>query len=172
MQRVDQLSRELAAVNSKLATQEARITELSATVAELSAASTTTCASSPTDGFAVLTNMQWFYGPTWGSTIKLCGRGAPRQRQGNDCARWPDLHRRQLELIEVLRRNVVHPSVADVHVVVGEAPPVEALLRRLPWWPTHGCKVRLIATGRRPTFRDYMVQLTTPPLRRSSPPPY
>lgn len=128
------------------------------------AASTTTCASSPTDGFAVLTNMQWFYGPTWGSTIKLCGRGAPRQRQGNDCARWPDLHRRQLELIEVLRRNVVHPSVADVHVVVGEAPPVEALLRRLPWWPTHGCKVRLIATGRRPTFRDYMVQLTTPPL--------
>lgn len=173
--RVDQLARELEVANHKLAAQEARINELSATVARLSAASgggmktqmpvaPATCATSPIDGFAILTNMQWFYGPTWGGTIRLCGRGAPRQRQGNDCARWPDLHKRQLELIEVLRRNVVHPSVADVHVVVGEAPPVEALLQRLPWWKTHGCKVRLIATGRRPTFRDYMVQLTAPPL--------
>ena len=69
-----------------------------------------------------------------------------------------------MELVEVLRRNVMHPSVADVHVIVGEAPPVAAFLQRLPWWRTHGCKVRLVATGRRPTFKDYMTQLTAPPL--------
>ena len=86
------------------------------------------------------------------------------KRSGADCASWPDLHARQLELFEVLRRNVAHPRVAAVHVLVGEARPVLAFLEQLPWFHRHGCKVHLVETGRRPSFRDYMVRLSVPPL--------
>ena len=119
----------------------------------------------------VLTNMQWFYGPTWGSTLRLCEQlAAPRQLHGHEaasfqrthgCAWSTEVHARQLELIEVLRRNAAHPAVAEVHVLVGEAEPVRQFLRRLPWHTEHGCKVHLVATGRRPSFRDYLAHVAT-----------
>eukprot|EP00966_Prymnesium_polylepis_P135232 3125866-Prymnesium_polylepis.1 len=59
-------------------------------------------------GLVVLTTMQWFYGPTWGSTLKVCRSGGPTV-----CVRWDEVHARQMELTEVLRRNLVHPNVDE-----------------------------------------------------------
>ena len=105
--------------------------------------------------------MQWFYGPTWGRTLKVCEKLLPHQRRAG-CATQADLRNRQLELIEVLRRNVVHPAVAEVHVLVGEAEPILRFLRRLPWYERLGCKLNLVATGTRPRFRDYVEQVAGP----------
>jgi len=109
-------------------------------------------ATSGITGITLLTTMQWFYGPTWGSTLKLCGAGPP-----TNCVAWPDLHARTLELIETLRRNAHHPAVAEVHLLVAEAEPVERLLSRLDWYQRRGKKVvRLSAIAERPSFLTYM----------------
>jgi len=76
--------------------------------------------------------------------------------------RTEEMQARQLELIEVLRRNVVHTAVASVHVLVGEAEPLRRFLSRLPWFERLGCKVHLVETGTRPQFSDYMRQLSGP----------
>jgi hypothetical protein len=117
----------------------------------------------------VLTNMQWFYGATWGSTVRFCDLPALRGRKGptSDCAGRAEVHERQLELIEVLRRNVLHSAVAEVHVVVGEASPVSSFLSRLPWYQRMGCKVRLVETGTRPSFRTYMELISGPLLGKT-----
>ena len=77
----------------------------------------------PAAGLNVLTNMQWMYGATWGSTLRRCDQLSKRER-GDGCAQEDEVRARQLELVEVLRRNVVNPAVAEVHVLVGEAEPV------------------------------------------------
>lgn len=120
----------------------------------------------PVDGpssssLVVLTNMQWFYGPVWGRTVRTCER-LPTSRQRDGCTTAPELHARQLELVEVLRRNVIHPAVSQVHVLVGEAAPLHRFLGRLPWYARLGCKVQLVETGSRPQFSDYMRQLSGP----------
>lgn len=130
-------------------------------------------------GLVVLSNMQWFYGATW-APKNACGddrRSNRRHRQqqlqqlrhaNGRCTPWSDLQARQLELIEVLRRNVVHAAVAEVHVLVGESAPVQRYLSRLPWYERVGrCKLHLIETQRRPGFRDYMAQLSGPLLGRT-----
>ena len=120
-----------------------------------------TCAKQPpANGVAVLTNMQWFYGPTWGSTLRVCEKLSPMQRRGG-CAKEAEVRARQLELIEVLRRNVVHEAVVEVHVLLGEAAPVRKFLARLPWFERHGCKLHLVETGTRPRFVDYMRHLSS-----------
>ena len=125
----------------------------------------------PGGGLVLLTNMQWFYGPTWGRTLNLCASGGgaargsatarfTRNAAGNaaGCARWPEILDRQLELLEVLRRNLEHSSVGEVHVLVGEAEPVHALLERTAWYARrHRCKLTLVPTRVRPTFRDYLL---------------
>lgn len=124
----------------------------------------------------VLTTMQWFGGSTWGRTLRRCGPRAPQPRRGPQvCVRTDELVRRQLELIEVLRRNVLHPAVAEVHVLVAEALPVRALLSRLPWYSGRhprrhsnnsavrlrrgNASVHLVETGERPSFRSYVSYL-------------
>ncbi len=94
----------------------------------------------PSAELVVLTNMQWFYGPTWGRTLNICTRPGSNR----NCAQWDELHSRQLELLEVLRRNAAHPAVAEVHVLVGEADPIRSLVQQLPWHARHGCKLRLV----------------------------
>lgn len=119
----------------------------------------------PIDGssssLVVLTNMQWFYGPVWGRTVRTCDH-LPPSRQRDGCTTAPELHARQLELVEVLRRNVIHPAVGQVRVLVGEVAPLRRFLGRLPWYTRLGCKVQLIQTGSRPRFSDYMRQLSGP----------
>ena len=114
----------------------------------------------PTQGVVVLTNMQWFYGPTWGRTLRVCERLSPLARRGG-CAKEAEVRARQLELIEVLRRNAVHSAVAEVHVLLGEAEPVRRFLARLPWYERHACKLTLVETGTRPRFVDYMRHLSS-----------
>ena len=104
---------------------------------------------------------QWFYGPTWGRTLKVCERLAPHARRGG-CATATEVRARQLELIEVLRRNVIHQAVAEVHVLLGEAEPVRSFVSRLPWYERLGCKLHLVETGTRPSFRTYMQHLSGP----------
>ena len=60
-----------------------------------------------------MTNMQWFYGDTWGRTLRVCERLSAFQRRAG-CAREDEVCARQLELIEVLRRNVAHAAVVEV----------------------------------------------------------
>ena len=67
----------------------------------------------------------------------------------------------------MLRRNVINPAVAEVHVLVGEAAPVRSFLKRLPWHERAGCKLHLIETGTRPKFVDYMRQVSGPLLGRT-----
>ena len=106
----------------------------------------------------VLTTLQWFFGPTWGSTLRTCGRG---QKSSPRCVQAEEVQARQLELIEVLRRNALHPAVGEVHVLVAEAPPVRRLLQSLPWYAQGGnATVRLVQIGERPTFRSYMNYLS------------
>lgn len=105
--------------------------------------------------------LQWFYGPTWGRTLKFCERLSASQRHGG-CASRAEVRARQLELVEVLRRNVMHQAVAEVHVLLGEAEPVREFLRLLPWYENFGCKLHLHGTGTRPSFRTYMQQLSGP----------
>ena len=100
----------------------------------------------PAAGLNVLTNMQWMYGATWGSTLRRCDQLSKRER-GDGCAQEDEVRARQLELVEVLRRNVVNPAVAEVHVLVGEAEPVRRFLGHLPWFERIGCKLRLVETG-------------------------
>lgn len=108
-------------------------------------------------GLVVLTNMQWFYGPTWGRTVRFCSPSMQgRLSNGGQCAVPAEVQARQLELVEVLRRNVLHKAVHEVHVLVGEAKPVHRFLARLPWYQRLGCKVHLIETRSRPSFDDYM----------------
>ena len=114
----------------------------------------------------VLSNMQWFYGATWGRTLRVCERLSPVQRRAG-CAREAEVLSRQLELIEVLRRNVAHPAVSEVHVLVGEAPPVRRFLSRLPWYERHRCKLTLVDTGTRPSFVDYMRHISRALLGRT-----
>ena len=112
----------------------------------------------PADGLTLVTTMQWFYGPTWGSTLVLCGNLAPKE----PCVRLADVHARQLELLEALRRNALHPAVSEVHVLVGEAPPVERLLARLGWYQERGKSVvRLVGVSVRPSFRTYLEYIST-----------
>lgn len=118
------------------------------------------CASSPA-GLHVLSNMQWFYGPTWGSTLRRCEQLGARQRLGG-CTNPEEFRARQLELVEVLRRNVVNAAVTEVHVLVGEAEPLRRFLSHLPWFERLGCKVHLVETGTRPRFSDYMRHLSGP----------
>lgn len=115
----------------------------------------------PAAGLNVLTNMQWMYGATWGSTLRRCDQLSKRER-GDGCAQEDEVRARQLELVEVLRRNVVNPAVAEVHVLVGEAEPVRRFLGHLPWFERIGCKLRLVETGTRPRFSDYVRQLSGP----------
>ena len=120
---------------------------------------TGTCASARSrdghGGLEVLTSMQWFYGPTWGSTLKLC-----RTDRQENCARTQEIDARQMELVEVLRRNVLHTAVVRVSVLVGEAEPVRNYLSRLPWFQRHGCAVDLVQTGTRPKFSDFMAYIS------------
>lgn len=99
----------------------------------------------------LLTSMQWFYGPTWGSTLKICQPNGPKS-----CANWDEFHSRTMELTEVLRRNLAHPAVAEVHVLVGEVEPVQDYLVRLPWYQRKSCMLQLVGIHKRPTFSDYM----------------
>jgi len=119
--------------------------------------------------------MQWFYGPTWGSTLRICqgdnGKwyrpdvgsdtlGKPKRSEG-PCVRWNDLHSRQMELFEVLRRNALHAQVAQVHLLVSEAAPIERFLEHLPWHLRHGrSKIRLVQIAGRPTFRTYIEHIS------------
>jgi len=106
----------------------------------------------------LLTSMQWFYGPLWGSTLLLCDkRQVQRRGEPKRCLKWADVHARQLELLEVLRRNAMHPAVGEVHVIVGEAEPVQRFLRQLPWYQRRGhAMVHLAEVRKRPSFRTYM----------------
>ena len=112
-------------------------------------------------GVTILTSMQWFYGPTWGRTLRVCGHGTQTA-----CAQWDEVHARQMELVEVLRRNLAHPAVQEVHVLVGEVEPVRHFLRRLPWYHRKGCLLNLIGTGTRPKFKDYLAHIGTALLGR------
>lgn len=119
---------------------------------------------------SVVTNMVWMYGATWGPTLRLCCDGQrTRNCAAKDCVTWTQAHARQLELVEVLRRNVVHDAVADVHVLLGEVDPVRRYLARLPWFERHGaCKLRLVEiAGQRPSFKHYMQYISTSLLGRS-----
>ena len=110
---------------------------------------------SASGGLTVVTNMQWFYGATWGRTVRHCDLIPVRQRAAG-CAQRAEIINRQLELIEVLRRNAMHPSVAEVHVLVGEAEPIRRFLDHLPWHARFGCKIHLVETHSRPRFSDYV----------------
>ena len=107
----------------------------------------------------VLTSIQWFYAPTWGTTLVLCHGHKPKP----PCVQWEQLHARQLELTEVLRRNVLHPLVAEVHVLVGESKPVHEYLQQLPWYrELSPCKrVELVQIRGRPTFASYLAHANT-----------
>ena len=120
-----------------------------------------------TNGLVVLTNMQWFYSPTWGRTLKVCERLPPHRRVAGQCARESEVRARQLELVEVLRRNVIHPAVAEVHVLLGEDEPVRRFLRRLPWYERLKCKLHLVAIAKRPNFVDYMRHMSSALLGRT-----
>ena len=104
----------------------------------------------------VLTNMQWFYGPTWGNTLVICRGGGGKSK--TPCLQWEQVHARQVELTEVLRRNVLHPLMAEVHVLVSETKPVEDYLQQLHWYHTlPPCKrLELVPVQGRPTFASYV----------------
>ncbi|KAL3914699.1 MAG: hypothetical protein SGPRY_007536, partial [Prymnesium sp.] len=63
---------------------------------------------------------------------------------------------RSLCRAQVLRRNLLHPAVAELHLLLGEVPPVRSFLRRLPWYPSVACKLSLVSLGQRPRFSHYM----------------
>lgn len=116
------------------------------------------------EGLDLVTNMQWFYARTWKSTMQVCApqtSGRLPAARGSGCASLQDFHARQMELVEVLRRNALHPAVRSVHVLVGEDAPVRRYLERLPWFRRRGCGVVLVPTGTRPTFKDYMAYISS-----------
>ena len=109
----------------------------------------------------VLTNIQWMYGPTWGNTLVICGGSGGKQKA--PCLQWEQVHARQVELTEVLRRNALHPLVAAVHVLVGETEPVREYLQQLQWYrKLPSCKrVELVPVRGRPTFASYISHAST-----------
>ena len=94
-----------------------------------------------TAGLTLLTTFQWFGGRTWGCL--------------EHCKFSSTLFSRQLELTHVLSRNALHPSVAAIHILVGELGPVWDFLQSLAWFKQVGSKVCLYEIGKRPTFADF-----------------
>jgi len=141
------------------------------------ATSVATPAAEARSGVSLLTTMQWFYGPTWGNTLQICPERAALSRR-KPCVKWVNVHARQLELLEVsaaacsrlgrhrlrkpacpaqvLRRNVLHAAVSDLHLLVAEAPPVEALLSRLRWYEKRKHMLHVVGIAERPSFRTYL----------------
>mmetsp|Transcript_2528 Transcript_2528/g.8551 ORF Transcript_2528/g.8551 Transcript_2528/m.8551 type:complete len:375 (-) Transcript_2528:97-1221(-) len=119
------------------------------------ATSVATPAAEARSGLSLLTTMQWFYGPTWGNTLQICPERAALSRR-KPCVKWVNVHARQLELLEVLRRNVLHAAVSDLHLLVAEAPPVEALLSRLRWYEKRKHMLHVVGIAERPSFRTYL----------------
>mmetsp|Transcript_30230 Transcript_30230/g.58344 ORF Transcript_30230/g.58344 Transcript_30230/m.58344 type:complete len:599 (+) Transcript_30230:109-1905(+) len=109
----------------------------------------------PSPGLIVLSTFAWLPGLTWGSTVRLCASEHAGQRAA--CATPGAVAQRQLELIEVLRRNVLHRAVAELHLFVAEKAPVTWLLLKMRWFQHVGRhKVQLVQLSQRPTFADYM----------------
>ncbi|KAL1505130.1 hypothetical protein AB1Y20_008888 [Prymnesium parvum] len=111
-------------------------------------------------GLVLLSSMQWLYGPTWAPSLNLCSRAA-----SPSCVGWAEVHARQAELAEVLRRNLAHAAVAEVHLLLGEVPPVRKFLHAMPWGRAR-C-LTLVAIKARPRFSHYLSYMSTALLGRT-----
>jgi hypothetical protein len=105
----------------------------------------------------LVSSMQWLYGATWNKTIVRCEQQTASERLAKRrCVSAASLRARQLELVEVLHRNAVHPAVSSYHLFVHEKPEVRRFLRQLPWY-RQCAGLQLVDIGHKlPTFATYL----------------
>ena len=89
--------------------------------------------SRPAAKVTIVSSMQWLYGPTWGATLVRCDRqSVEHQKAKKLCISAAQMRARQLELAEVVRRNLEHPAVSAYHLLVNDASEVQEFFRKLP----------------------------------------
>ena len=108
----------------------------------------------PAAKLTIVSSMQWLYGPTWGATLVRCDRQSIEHRKAKKlCISEAQMRARQLELAEVVRRNLEHPAVTAYHLLVNDASQVQEFFRRLPHRSGGRARLKLIDMGHTlPTF--------------------
>ena len=127
--------------------------------------------SRPAAKVTIVSSMQWLYGPTWGATLMRCDRQSVEHRKAKKlCISAAQMRARQLELAEVVRRNLEHPAVSAYHLLVNDASEVQEFFRKLPHraaassWGSWGgrARLKLVDMGHTlPTFATYIGYVST-----------
>ena len=117
----------------------------------------------PAAKLTIVSSMQWLYGPTWGATLVRCDRQSVEHRKAKKlCISVAQMRARQLELAEVVRRNLEHPAVSAYHLLVNDASQVQEFFRRLPHRSGGRAGLKLIDMGHTlPTFATYIGYVST-----------